>query len=101
MTEQTPPKMPKTYDEALKQYAFDKAAIGIKSAEGWHERYAWHDKHQAAAINALNELAKQPDRTQALRCVNLTSACAKSNVLRPGLSHPTGENPDPSAVRSE
>ncbi|HJQ42215.1 MAG TPA: hypothetical protein VJ831_03955 [Jatrophihabitantaceae bacterium] len=38
------------------EQGFDSAAVGIVSAEGWHERYAWNDTLQAAAVARLHKL---------------------------------------------
>ncbi|WP_156135147.1 hypothetical protein [Arthrobacter sp. L77] len=48
---------PKTFAAALEKYEFDRSAIGILSAEGWHERYEWTDDKQDAVVKALEDLA--------------------------------------------
>jgi hypothetical protein len=45
------------YRDALREYGFNGPAIGILSAEGWHERYAWTDEKQDSAVRALEGLA--------------------------------------------
>jgi hypothetical protein len=75
--------------DALESYQFDTAAIGVRSAEGWHERYSWTDEHQEDAVAALqpraNEVwATQPKAEEAglkpgvLRCNDLGTACART-----------------------
>jgi hypothetical protein len=56
-------KAPSSYCGALKAYGFNGPAIGILSAEGWHERYAWTNEKQEAAVRALEELTAAPART--------------------------------------
>lgn len=45
--------LPGTFQELLKRYSFDRPAIGIRSAEAWHEVYAWSDRKQYQAVSAL------------------------------------------------
>jgi hypothetical protein len=45
------------YLAALEHYNFDSPAVGIQSAEGWHERYAWSDDRQVAMTEALDALS--------------------------------------------
>jgi len=44
------------YCEALRKLKFDSPAIGIQSAEGWHERYRWTNTDQEAAERDLTKL---------------------------------------------
>ncbi|MCD5341581.1 hypothetical protein LR392_04980 [Arthrobacter sp. AK04] len=48
---------PTNYRDALREYGFTGPAIGILSAEGWHERYAWTNEKQDSAVGALEGLA--------------------------------------------
>jgi hypothetical protein len=82
-TEDGPPDVPPVdYCKALTNYGFRTAAIGIRSAEAWHERYAWLDGHQKEAVQALSRPAMQTNRTdQALHCGNYPTACAKCFIL--------------------
>ncbi|WP_104164770.1 hypothetical protein [Arthrobacter sp. SX1312] len=48
---------PDTFVAALDKYEFTRSAIGILSAEGWHERYEWTDDKQDAVVKALEDLA--------------------------------------------
>ncbi|TCN32797.1 YD repeat-containing protein [Kribbella orskensis] len=57
------------YLEALQQYRFDTPAVGIRSAEGWHERYDWDDNKQRAAVAALQS-------STSLTCADLDTVCA-------------------------
>jgi hypothetical protein len=69
----------KNFLEALRQLKFNSPAIGIGSAEGWHERYHWTDTDQAAAERDLNELRATLDvparheYRQFLRCISCSS----------------------------
>lgn len=42
-----------TFDEAAEDLGFDRPAIGIASAEGWHARYDWTDGKQRRAVALL------------------------------------------------
>ncbi len=44
---------PLTFAQALTRYRFDSPAIGIQSAEGWHEHYVWNHAVQNQALAAL------------------------------------------------
>ncbi len=62
---------------ALDAYDFGSPAVGIRSAEAWHERYAWDDDAQYEAIRALQELAPRIDAAvHVLHCAELDTACA-------------------------
>jgi len=65
------------YLDALREYQFDSAAVGIRSAEGWHERYAWDDETQKAAVAALQPTDERTDGDAAMpTCLDLDTACA-------------------------
>ncbi len=44
---------PGDFWEAVKRYRFGTAAVGIRSAEAWYERYRWTDRKQRDAVVAL------------------------------------------------
>jgi hypothetical protein len=82
-------KVSANYLEALRQLKFGSAAIGIQSAEGWHELYRWTDKDQDAAVHDLTELRKILDRgaeygyCQSVRCIDC-NAMKRCLLLRSG-----------------
>nr|WP_306631339.1 hypothetical protein [Arthrobacter ulcerisalmonis] len=45
---------PDNFRDALEMYGFTSTAIGILSAEGWHERYAWTNEKHISAVLALH-----------------------------------------------
>jgi hypothetical protein len=51
---------PISYAEDFKKSKFQRSAIGILSAEGWHERYAWNNENQDETVQALKALASNP-----------------------------------------
>lgn len=56
-------KIPQTYDAALEELKFMEPAVGIQSAEGWHEMYTWTDEQQQQAkkdLDALGEILTRP-----------------------------------------
>lgn len=65
---------PKNFVDALEDYGFKSTAIGILSAEGWHERYAWTDEKHETAVRVLH--SSRTTRADSLfRCDNQHSAC--------------------------
>jgi hypothetical protein len=44
---------------ALRRYGFGTPAIGVESAEGWHERYFWTDEDQVMAVARLEDLGRR------------------------------------------
>jgi len=81
-------KVSANYLEALQQLKFDSAAIGIQSAEGWHELYRWTDKDQNAAVHELTKLRTrldvraEHDDCRFLQCVDC-NAIKRCLRLRP------------------
>lgn len=53
---------PANYGDALTTFGFTQSAIVMLSAEGWHERYAWTNDKQDAAVQALETLASESAR---------------------------------------
>jgi hypothetical protein len=41
-----------------KKLKFDTAAVGVYSAEGWHEKYAWNDDKQHEATLRLGDTGR-------------------------------------------
>ncbi len=66
------------YREALRKRLFETTAVGIRSAEGWHERYDWDDAKQSAAVAGLapSSLWAQKD-ADAPPCAGLETECAR------------------------
>jgi hypothetical protein len=50
----TADKPPPTFEECVTKYGFRKPAVGVQSAEAWHEVYAWHDIRQNDAVRGLS-----------------------------------------------
>jgi len=48
-------RVPGGYWGALRHFGYDSAAVGIRSAEAWHERYDWSDEKQLSAVVGLME----------------------------------------------
>lgn len=68
-SEESPPG---NFREALESYGFGSTAIGILSAEGWHERYAWTDEKHQSAILALH--------TSGITSASLPFICARRHT---------------------
>ena len=66
------------YRVALREYGFETAAVAIRSAEGWHERYDWDDVKQRSAVDALqpSTLRVNGDIPTAA-CATLGTVCAR------------------------
>jgi hypothetical protein len=67
------------YFEALRQLRFDSPAIGIHSAEGWHEAFRWTNQNQKAAedgltrLRAILDLPAIDNCSQFLRCIGCST----------------------------
>lgn len=53
--------------EALQVLQFDTAAVGVESAEGWHDRYTWSDATQKRATAALRDIVIPPSAGEPAR----------------------------------
>jgi hypothetical protein len=51
-----PGRQPPNFLEAIARLGFDTPAVGIRSAEAWHRRYAWTDERQRDAMWTLERL---------------------------------------------
>jgi len=61
----------------VREYGFDKASIGIRSAEGWHEWYSATDESHRADIAALEKLqAGSPSGDPQHPCSAFKTSCA-------------------------
>jgi hypothetical protein len=72
-------EVPKDYDKALKILGFTAPAVGIQSAEGWHEIYNWSDRHQDQAereLDALGQILTGP--AGVANCARLGTACGSA-----------------------
>lgn len=47
------PQKPKDFDEGAARYHYDKPAMRVDSAEGWHTEFLWDDASQRQLINTL------------------------------------------------
>jgi hypothetical protein len=59
----------------IKRFHFDTAAVGIQSAEGWHERYTWTDKVQWRAVEELDALVISVRRANGAARPNVAACC--------------------------
>lgn len=70
-------QLPDDFHEAVRQFGFDQPAVGIQSAEGWHEVYGWTNEHQRDAEQDLTTLGERHRRADsASDCAALGSTCA-------------------------
>ena len=80
-------KSPPNHRDALESYGFKTPAIGILSAEGWHERYGWTNEKQEAAVRALQrpvtDLARRPSTCDRGHTVCATKDLCPYQLLRP------------------
>ena len=69
----------RTFTDTIHELRFDKAAMGIRSAEGWHWRYSWTDEVQKETTGALHRLGTDlGDPANAVACHKLDTACGQS-----------------------
>jgi hypothetical protein len=70
-------QLPDNFHQAVSRLGFDQPAVGIQSAEGWHEVYGWSDQHQGDAVESLMLLGDQlSGSSSAAGCASLGNACA-------------------------
>jgi hypothetical protein len=55
-----------TFDEVARVLEFDRPAVGVASAEGWHEVYGWSNDLQSTAVQKLSGAGRR--RENATRC---------------------------------
>lgn len=94
-TRKTRRELTTNFNAAIQEFGFDTAAVGIQSAEGWHERYSWTDAAQLHAVKALqgrampiNHDRNASGRDPAAGCT-CTHACAIAH-MREGTTDTSG-----------
>jgi hypothetical protein len=70
---EVPLKVTGDYHQAMEHYGHDRPAVGIRSAEAWHERFAWTNGLQKKAVSALRESA--PSARAPDWCAVFKTAC--------------------------
>jgi hypothetical protein len=83
------------YDTALQKLKFDAPAVGIRSAEGWHETYDWTNIDQVAAERDLRNLRNpltEPDGVY--HCALRRTRCATDSFC-PAHRTPTAPSRRP------
>jgi hypothetical protein len=76
-------EMDQDFSCALRAHGFDEVAIGIRSAEGWHEWYAATDDSHRADVMALDMLkAGSPADKPVLQCGAFNTLCAARHGCR-------------------
>jgi hypothetical protein len=79
-------KPPPTFAECVTKYRFRTPAVGVQSAEAWHEVYAWDDIRQERAVRSLS----RPEWPFPLGvCSRLDGGCTPVNGC------PTADGPQP------
>jgi hypothetical protein len=48
-----PPRQPGTFNKGAAEHHYDKPAMRVDSAEGWHTEFLWDDASEQQLINAL------------------------------------------------
>lgn len=67
------------FDAAREALGFDSPAVGVRSAEGWHERYEWTDGKLSDAIDALENLKNSGGGSDhGVTCHALQTTCMSS-----------------------
>ena len=59
---------------AVTEFDFDKPAVGVRSAEGWHSHYTWTRERQCAAIASL-QTVRVVDLLQGSACATFVKHC--------------------------
>lgn len=63
------------YLESMKELKFNTPAVGVRSAEGWHERYFWNDKLQERAVARIRALGERLAPELPTVCNRPTNSC--------------------------
>lgn len=71
----------RSFRECARVLGFDRAAVGVYSAEGWLEHYRWSDAAQEAAVRKLHEFGHDPEGCPAPRHVRVDRT---ASTPRPG-----------------
>jgi hypothetical protein len=64
----------RNFHDNVRHYGFDTAAIGVRSAEAWHEYYGWDDGAQLHAVTSLQPHVWPVPRPA---CAGSQSNCAR------------------------
>ena len=84
----------------IERFHFDTAAVGIESAEGWHERYTWTDEAQRDAVEALDALVISVRRVNGAARPNVAACCTCDQTCEAAkLSKPDQEAGNAAAFR--
>ena len=84
-----------SFDDAREALGFDTPAVGVRSAEGWHERYEWTDARLQKAIKSLLDLRNDTDGSEtAVSCRTFQTNCI-SNGLCPTAHLGTADAAEP------
>jgi hypothetical protein len=60
-----------SFDSLVEQLGFDQKAIGVASAEGWHETFGWNDTRQGTVIAMLGRDGKRGPTPTGCRCAHV------------------------------
>lgn len=77
MTDDNAQPVPDNYHKAIGDYRYDTPAVGIRSAEGWHERFSWSDNLQCQAIEALEPTSLSTNNAPSSNCTQFNTECAR------------------------
>jgi hypothetical protein len=72
--------LPRLFWSAVAQYDFHSPAVGIESAEAWHEYYRWTNEKQRKAIESLTSPRQPEGARQTTKCAHARFACRGTAV---------------------
>ena len=62
-----------SFDAWVSELGFAEKAIGVASAEGWHEVYGWNDRRQATALEMMGRVEDPPTNPTRCTCRHVVS----------------------------
>jgi hypothetical protein len=72
--------LPRLFWAAVAQYDFHSPAVGIESAEAWHEYYRWTNEKQQQAIESLTSRRQPEGARETTTCAHGQFACRGTAV---------------------
>ena len=74
------PALNDSFENVLAQFAFDRPAVGVASAEGWHSLYGWNDAKQRAAVGNLRRPTWADCGDALLGSLRFATVCAERDA---------------------
>jgi hypothetical protein len=70
-----------SFEEAVRRHGFDRPAVGLRSAEAWHEWYDLTDPDHESALRALGDILQPSEGRPSFQCADPTRCPRKDDCL--------------------